>query len=140
MLSLLLAGCFPTKVIDSNRTGECYKTQKEMTIWKKSSPNFFVGEFIIHTRPEMFPGGESSLVEVLPVGTKVKLEEFLQGSSGTYNYFVRVKFQLLSGENIGLIADVPSCVPNHPYPRWVSECSLDPNQIVFDSSIIQDCN
>lgn len=143
-LSLVFIGaCVVTTVPDSRVLGECKELIVEHHLALANMSRAFSEEHILS--PEQFssPHGEVVFVGKVPAGTRVLVQDVLRNprimSFGGPTY-LRVVVRILDGDFSGMLADVPACVPHHPRPRWVTNCTLEPNALQFNPAYVKHCH
>lgn len=137
---LTQVGC-ASKFVTSERVGECAVLARDQEIWDTSSASGYMGHVMLSSSPfaPTAYGFDPNKVGQVLAGTKVELYEFTVGADGSFGRFLRTKVKIVDGPFSGVIADIPSCVPFHPQPRWTLNCSLNPEQLHFDPGILKAC-
>lgn len=136
-MGVFLLGC-ATVAEESNLIDTCQQVLYPQRIWV-GQPDQYVGRFILSSAEKVFVGGKERIHGEVGAGTKVKVSQVIRNLDLGYGPFLRVEVEVLEGPFAGLIADIPACVPYHPYPRWVDTCTLDPNALQFNPDLVRAC-
>jgi len=137
LVSMITSSC-AMEVKKSDLIGQCMMLKDSVSIWH-AYDNLYVGKFLLAKKQPTRLLRSSKPFGNITANSKIELTEILKGSNGSYGDFLRVRVRLLTGNYVGLVVDIPACVPYHPSKKWVVNCSLEPNKLSFNKSILIDC-
>lgn len=138
LILILITSC-ATEPQKSSLLGACLQTKSDAFIWS-AYDNIYVGELLLSQDEPNKLIRSSEPIGKIDAETTLQLVSVLRGSNGSYGDFLRARVQVLDGEHLGLVADIPACVPYHPVLRWITSCSLDANALTFNDQILEVCN
>lgn len=137
VLILFLVSC-SSKPQQSILIGSCKEILTAVDVWA-SHGNIYVGDLLLSSANIPMLANKKSPIGQLAPNTKLKIAQILRGADGSFGPFLRVVVEITDGIHTGSITDIPSCVPYHPSPRWVNNCTLVPDELEFNNEIIRDC-
>lgn len=135
LLSLISCVAQPQQ---SHLIGEC-KQLKEDHLLLEGRAGAYAGEKMLSVSDKTRVGRMKAIGTIVS-GTKVKISSILKNSDGSYGRFLRVEVEVLEGPYAGVKADVPACVPYHPSLKWVTNCTLEADNLTFNSDLVASCD
>ncbi|MDX3775750.1 hypothetical protein QE250_16680 [Chromatiaceae bacterium AAb-1] len=131
----LLSGCTSTTVLNSELIGACLRTASSTYIYK-SYCTAATGQYLLSTRTN--DGGNPCIrgaaEYLLPPDIDLQINRVMKQGRGSTGDCLRIEVSILSGENKGLIADIPVCGLLHPSPFWITQGFDAESEILFDEN------
>ena len=122
---------------ESSFIGECKQLKVKHQLIEGRSGGYS-GERMLVVSDNVQIGRMKPIAEIEP-GTRVKINQIIKDSDGSYGAYLRVEVEILDGVYKGALADVSACVPYHPKLKWVESCTLNANEITFNNELVEVC-
>ena len=135
-LTSLISACI-AQPQSSQLIGSCKQLKKDHKLFEGRAGTYS-GDKILAVSDNVQIGRMKEKGTILS-GTKVKINSIIKDSDGSYGQFLRVQIEISDGPYSGVKADVPACVPYHPSQKWVRNCTLDPNKLIFNANLVIPC-
>ncbi|GAA5441870.1 hypothetical protein Misp06_00031 [Microbulbifer sp. NBRC 101763] len=133
----LLSSCVAVPQ-ESSLIGQCLELVEPHKLWEGRESIYASSRLITSSdRVQIGPMEKTGVSFV--AGTQFKVQGIFRNSNGSYGPFLRVVVEATSGDNKGVVADVPACVPYHPRPRWITNCTLNANELTFNNQVVRTC-
>lgn len=138
-LTILISSCSAQRQ-QSIFLGNCKRMLQPSLIYKGNSSQYR-GEYIVSVERDidLDRRGDKVFGHLNP-NEVFRINRVLKNGDWGWGDFLRIEVEILSGDYAGLIVDIPSCVPYHPSPRWIENCTIDPDALIFNESIVADCD
>ena len=133
-----LQSCSAVTIVDAGLVGECKVIMDEQFLLSQKKKSSYFDRFLITDDKTLDLPWGTEILGVLNEGTRVVVDSVLQDRNGSWGKYYRIQVQVISGPFSGIIADIPSCAPNHPRPSWLS-CDASVEKIQFVTKVLEDC-
>ena len=137
VVTTLISGCSATP-IKSSYDGTCIKLKNEQALYKGLNSQYR-GDVIAGPIDNSHNREGDKIVGLIEAGTEIRIVRVLRNQDWGWGEFLRVEGRVSSGELSGTIFDIPACVPYHPRPRWITNCTRNPNMFEFNPEITESC-
>lgn len=135
-VGLVVSGCTGTTNLSSELVGMCLKTNIVSYVYASQCPAAS-GKYLISTREDSTPQClPESITFKLEVGTEMDIHHVIRQGRGATGNCLRIEAGILSGEQRGLLADLPVCGIAHPRPFWITQGFDAESEIIFNKDYV----
>lgn len=137
--SLSLISCITVIEHDNALIDQCKELFAPAYLTRSTLHSSYSEEYMIISDINQVNSESMVLIGELPSGTHLNIESIRSYEDFSWPYYLRVIVKVTSGSFEGITADIPVCAPFHPRDKWIMECTLDPDDLQFDSGILRKC-